>query len=366
MKNDNPIIMGYWDCQFCGAKGNRGDKRECRSCGHPRDESVKFYLKDKVALSEEEAAKVNRNADWYCSYCNTLNSDNDTACKSCGASREDSEKNYFDLRRDAEAKVREQREREEALAPVKQPVRRKKSVPIWPFLLIAAVIAGIYFWANHTKVTEATVKEVSWERNIEIEQYNLKHESDWSVPSGGEVTDQRQEIHHYDKVYDHTETVAVEKSRQVLDGYDTHYEQKDLGNGYFESVPVETPRYRTEYYTEYEDRAVYRDEPVYQTKYYYDIWRWEHTRDVKTGKSDHNPYWGETNLKDNEREGSKTEHYYIELDFGKKKSTTYVVNASDWEKISKGDKYSVELHYDGSSDVILDKDKNPLYRITKK
>lgn len=364
MKNDNPIIMGYWDCQFCGAKGNRGDKRECRSCGHPRDESVKFYVKDLNELSDDEAKKVNRNADWYCSFCNTLNSDNDTQCKSCGASREDSEKNYFDLRRDAEAKAREQKEKEASLAPRAQ-AKRKKKVNLWPFAFIAAFILGIVFWTNHTKVVDASVKSVSWERSIVIEENVLKHESDWSVPSGGEVTDQRQEIHHYDKVYDHTETVAVEKSRQVQDGYDTHYEQKDLGNGYFENVEVQTPRYKTEYYTEYEDKEIYRDEPVYQTKYYYDIWRWEHTRDVKTEGNDHNPYWGDTNLKDNEREGVRRESYYIELDMGKKKTVKYTVNAKDWPNINVGDKYKIEIHYDGSDDVLMDKNNNPLYKISK-
>lgn len=363
MKNENSIIMGYWDCQYCGAKGNRGDKRECRSCGHPRDESVQFYLKDKVELSAEEASKVNRNADWYCSFCNTLNSDNDSICKSCGASREDSEKNYFDLRRDAKQKEQEQKAREEALTRP-APTKQTKKFSWWPLALIAAVILGIYLWANHTKVETASINDLSWERTISIEENLLKHESDWSVPKGAEVTSSREEIKEYKQVLDHYETVAVEKSRQVLDGYDTHYEQKDLGNGYFENVAVETPRYKTEYYTEYEERPVYRQDPVYATKYYYDIWRWEATRDVKTSNHDQNPYWGDTNLSANEREGSKKESYYVELKI-KKKKVTYSVSFTDWQQLNQKDSYKIEIHYDNSGDVLQDSKGNPLFKINK-
>ena len=103
------IVMGYWDCPVCGSKGIRGDKVNCPSCGRARGD-VKFYMKgysegetreenergDIEYLSEDEAKYVSNNPDWYCSFCNSLNSDNAQFCSNCGATRADSEANYFD------------------------------------------------------------------------------------------------------------------------------------------------------------------------------------------------------------------------------------------------------------------------------
>ena len=41
------LIMGYWDCPFCGSKGVRGDIVNCPSCGKGMQklEQVPFTLK---------------------------------------------------------------------------------------------------------------------------------------------------------------------------------------------------------------------------------------------------------------------------------------------------------------------------------
>ena len=111
------LVMGYWDCPYCDKKEIRGDTAVCPACGRPRGQ-VKFYMKgqaqnqerraDDVAdieyVDEERAKYVNRNPDWYCSFCETLNSDNAETCRSCGASRADSEANYFQMREKVEAR----------------------------------------------------------------------------------------------------------------------------------------------------------------------------------------------------------------------------------------------------------------------
>ena len=53
------IIEGYWDCKYCDSKGISGSIRECPNCGHPRDDTVKFYLKDEKKYVSEEKAKTN-------------------------------------------------------------------------------------------------------------------------------------------------------------------------------------------------------------------------------------------------------------------------------------------------------------------
>ena len=68
------LVMGYWDCPFCGSRGIRGDVVNCPSCGRARGE-VKFYMQnvedgeireagetsDIEYLNEEQAASFSKN-----------------------------------------------------------------------------------------------------------------------------------------------------------------------------------------------------------------------------------------------------------------------------------------------------------------
>lgn len=360
------LIMGYWDCQYCGTKGNRGDTRACPSCGHPRDESVKFYMKDTTHVSDAEASKVSKNPDWYCSFCNTLNSDNDVVCKSCGASKAESEADYFDLRKKEQEKAgdyvakrnaerdRAQAERQEALRKERMASqKRKRSIGLG---VLGVALLGLVLLLMPKK-QEATVTEVSWNRTISIEQYANVDESDWSLPAGANLHETREEIHHYDQVLDHYETVEVQKSEQVLDGYDTTTNYVDLGNGYFEEQTVQTPRYTTRYYTETEQRPVYRDEPVYHTKYYYDIWKWIPSRKVESGAADHEPFWGEPNMTESERESGRNETYKIKVSAKKEKIYDYTVDKDVWDTLNVNDSIIIKVHPAGD-DELLDKDGN--------
>lgn len=77
-------------------KGNIRGVRDCLNCGKPRDDNTQFYMKSKTDYVDGEVAKtINRNPDWICSYCNSLNSDSNNNCLSCGASKEDSKLNYL-------------------------------------------------------------------------------------------------------------------------------------------------------------------------------------------------------------------------------------------------------------------------------
>ena len=137
---------------------------------------------------------------------------------------------------------------------------------------VTALLGILVFliWLFFPVTRTATVQDFEWERSIVVEEYTLCHENDWNVPSGGTITSQKEEIHHYDKVIDHYETKTKKVSERVLDHYDTDY--KDLGNG--QAKAEKKPVYKTVYHTETYQDPVYRKEPVYKTKYYYDIGRW--------------------------------------------------------------------------------------------
>lgn len=120
------IIESLWDCPFCGNKRIRAGQKTCPDCGHPQDENTKFYMPDEIKyVSEEEAEKISRNPDWQCSFCGSLNSDDLNVCKNCGATKEDSERNYFEMRQQEEEKKRKKEEKKRIL-PEKYPPKYTK------------------------------------------------------------------------------------------------------------------------------------------------------------------------------------------------------------------------------------------------
>lgn len=92
------IVMGYWDCKYCGSIKIKGTNRVCPNCGKTRDEHTKFYMEGSVEyLSKEEAATKGKGADWACRYCGSLNSALTNRCQECGANMDGESKDYFEL-----------------------------------------------------------------------------------------------------------------------------------------------------------------------------------------------------------------------------------------------------------------------------
>jgi len=366
------LVMGYWDCPFCGSKGIRGDVVNCPSCGRARGD-VQFYMKDYTEgetreanersdieyLSEEQAKYVSKNPDWYCSFCNSLNSDNAQFCGNCGASREDSESNYFQMLEKKKA-----REAAEAAAQSGNKAPQKSSrKPLVIILALLLVIVGVFVFLNSNKTAgDLKVTALNWVRNINIEENRMFSESGWELPSGAEKTDARNEIHHYDQVLDHYENVEVKRSRQVVDHYETYYTYTDNGNGTFSEVPHERPVYTTEYYTETVKQPVYRSVPRYATKYYYNVWRWTPSRDVTAQGDDHNTAWPEYTLAENEREGQRSETYRFTVEHTEKKAapTTYRLAEGDWMNLNVGDQIYITAKRSGSNPYISDEKGNKI------
>ena len=367
------LVMAYWDCPVCGNKGIRGDVTNCPSCGRARGE-VQFYMKgytegetreeneraDVEYLDEEQAKYVSKNPDWYCSFCNSLNSDNAEFCSNCGSSRADSEANYFEM-------LQKKKEREAAEAAARPQVsssqQKPSRSPMKVLLVILLAIIALFVWLNGNKTAgDLTVTGLQWARNINIEENRMYQESGWELPAGAEQTDARSELHHYDNVLSHYENVEVQRSRQVVDHYETYYTYTDNGNGTFTEVPHERPVYTTEYYTETVRQPVYQQVPRYQTKYYYNIWRWTPSRDVAASGEDHNTYWPEVELGENEREGQRTEAYAFTVEHRKNKGApeTYRLAESDWMNINVNDNLFITAKRTGAEPYISDEKGNKI------
>ena len=164
--------------------------------------------------------------------------------------------------------------------------------------------------------------------------------------------------------------MEVQRSRQVVDHYETYYTYSDNGNGTFTEVPHERPVYTTEYYTETVQQPVYRQVPRYQTKYYYNVWRWTPSRDVAASGEDHNTSWPEVELGENEREGRRSEIYVFTVEHreGKKPAETYSLAESDWMKVNVNDNMYITAKRTGADPFISDEKGNKLVelkRVTK-
>ena len=372
------LVMGYWDCPVCGNKEIRGDVVNCPSCGRARGD-VRFYMKgvaegetreadersDIEYLTEEQAKYVSKNPDWYCSFCNSLNSDNAQVCGNCGASRSDSEANYFDMLK----KNQEKEAAELAAQPrVNEGPQKRSRRPLIIFAAILLAIIGVIVWMNGSKTAgDLKVTALNWTRVIQIEENKQYSESDWSLPDGAELTATKQELHHYDSVLDHYESREVQRSRQVVDHYETYYTYTDNGNGSFTEVAHERPVYTTEYYTETVQEPIYRQVPRYAAKYYYTIWRWNPEREVTASGTDHNAAWPEYTLGENEREGQRAEAYFFTVEHTEKKepAATYRVDEEHWRSVNVGDQMYITAKRSGADPFISDKDGKKIADLQK-
>lgn len=422
------IVMGYFDCKYCGTIKIKGTEKKCPYCGRPKDIKVKHYMSGKVEyLSEDEAKNYGKGPDWGCSFCDSVNSEKDTVCKNCGATREKSSKHYFEVhnissqdveytRNSKEQTVRKMETPKKVNAPeIRSDIKdngwecsycgsmNKKTefecvqcgAPrlennkhtssvhnvddssyldnssdskdmgnnILPekqsginnlkkyvqdnltkllgsagiFLLAVLAIIGIV-WLVTPKEKTIEVNETNWKYTVDVQDYKTYQESDWSIPSGGRLLYSQQEIRSYKQVLDHYETKTRTYTEQVLDHYDTNYYYTDNGDGTFTEHSSDTPVYRTETKTETYEEPVYRDEPVYDTKYYYEIERWKYARSVVATGNDKKPYYGELNLASNERESTKHQYYsltgYVVED---EETKTFELSSDQWEQIMAGD-----------------------------
>ena len=361
------LVMGYWDCPVCGSKGIRGDVVNCPSCGRARGE-VQFYVKDYTEgtslreeelaqyehLDEEKAQEMGDKPDWYCSFCNSLNNDKAEFCGNCGATRADSEANYFEM-----LKKKQEREAAElnAQPQVSSGPQKKSRNPLVIIAVILLVLVGLFVWMNGNKTAaDLKVTSLEWGRVINIEENRMYSESGWTLPAGAEQTDARREIQGYNQVLDHYEEYEVQVPEQVYDH--DEYTLVDNGNGTFSQVAH--PVYRTEYYTEIEQRPVYVPVPFYGTKYYYNIWRWTPSRNVTASGTDHNAEWPEVELGENEREGQRREEYRFTVEHTEKKepAATYRLAESDWRNINVGDTLIITSRRTGADPYISDEKGN--------
>ena len=347
--------VGKWDCPACGTKRIPGWKdgrtvERCPACGAPC--TKKWYLDDRkmVIANPEEVAKAKSKRAWTCGHCDHVNDAEDLECDACGNPKdlstddkqliarrykgtnaptkteevadllEEGVTDQSSARQDAEIKWPKgyPNRYPEAEKQAKRKNILKKGIMFGGSgTLLLALIVSLFIRTE----CDVTVSGFAWERTVSIQDYGPRSYSSWDYPpSGAYNVSSAQEVHHYDRIYEgrecHTES------------YSYVCGTVDNGNGTF------SDEYCTDTREVCED--IYRDEPVYATKYYYDIDEWAHHHNVEAAGEDKNPYWPTDPLTTSHpgtwRDGGKSGTYYVVVTDGKGKAHKEEVGEGLWDQ----------------------------------
>jgi hypothetical protein len=313
------IREGRWDCPSCGSAGQLGRHVYCTGCGAPRPKEIQFYLpEDAGAVTDAgQLAQANAGADWICEHCGGSARATDAECPGCGAPRGSStqrevteydEENIPRAGRPQGSAARTAMQPPPSMAKPPKPSHFGRNV----FVLLLVTVFGWIGWSNRTRHVEGVVTDKQWERSIQVEAYRTVTEEGWSLPDGGRLVRSYRAIREYRRVLDHYETRSRQVSERVQTGTESYScGSRSKGNGYFEDRTCTRPTYETRYHTETYQDPVYRQEPVWDTKYEYRIKRWVPDTLLSEHGADNEPRWPATVPDDTTREGEKKQRYVI-------------------------------------------------------
>jgi hypothetical protein len=346
------ILEGRWDCPSCGAKGNLGRDKICPSCSDSRPEAVRFYLpQDAPVVSDaQQLAQAKAGPDWLCNFCAASNQSTSDKCSQCGAERGTAPTQPVHLY--SPTNVPRSAEPPIIQPPTRKPLATTRTAahllqhPIARGIVVAAGLFGlVLIFLLWPRTRELVVRDVRWERKIEIEKLTTMREEAWSIPTGGRLVSQRQDVHHYDQVIDHYETRTRNVSEQVQVGTEDYVSGvRDMGNGYFEEQHSSRPIYETRTRTETYQEPIYRAVPVIATKYSYDIDRWMMTRSAIASNHDPSPKWPSTQLQDKERTGKRTETYQVVFEDNQQKSHLRTFDETKWRRFEVGQRCPARMN----------------------
>lgn len=320
-----------WDCKFCGTKKLLGKThRFCPNCGAQQDPSWRYFPSDEEKVAVEDHVYVG--ADKVCAACQTVNAARSEFCGNCGApldvaaqaaqgaQRERGEGESFTTE-DLERKREQLSKPAAAAAKAEKPAGSSRAFIL--FMLLAIVVCGgaIYLFTRTTSAP-AYVTGFRWERSIDIEALQaVPGRSDCNaVPVGAYGVSQR-----YEQV----------GTQRVQDGETCRVRQVDQGDGTFREERVCQP--------------TYRDEPVYGYRCYYTINTWVQSRTVRSQGDKETPLiWPPTNLNAGnclgcEREGGRSERYFLTLRTDEGKNFECVVPFDLWQSTDIERGFTVEI-----------------------
>lgn len=215
------------------------------------------------------------------------------------------------------------------------------SIIVVSVILIITIFYYIFNFFFVGKEHHIILKEQSWERRINIEDYRVVKDDDWcsDMPSDSYNIHSREEIRYY---------------REVEDGMSCKMVKSSNGDGTFSSEKVCEQKYRRV--------------PVYENYCHYNIDRWKLMEVLTEKGTDQNPLWpsvehltfSEQRILGNLRLGSKNQYYsstFVSINEKDNKTVTCKQNENHWKTFNMGNEYKSLVYpvFGISCDSIIDK-----------
>ena len=287
------LVYEYWDCDKCGKKEIRGDIRTCVGCGSPRNEAIQFYRlekKEEIISDTILKEKFTAGADWSCSFCSTLNAIVEPSCTSCGASKETSELNYFEVQ---EKKKLKAEKIQPAIAEHSQ--TNWKKISLWVSSIFTSLIAGICLLTN-THDVEFKVTNLHWEKTIPVMRNTRSEKTDWSNELKGETIERlssSNQIRAYEDRQVGTRNESYTESESYQSGSrkecSTSYESTGSGASKKKTSCSQVPTYSNRSVNKTRTVPVFQKFPIYDSKIVYKSNMYVLLKNYTATGSDNNP-----------------------------------------------------------------------------
>lgn len=269
--SEERVYEMLWDCGYCGTPKLLGKThRFCPHCGAAQEAEKRYFPKEdeKVAVQDHQFF----GADKLCPACGTANSGNAEFCQQCGSPLDEAR----GVAKQADQICAHDADTFQAAdADDDKTDEAKKGFPWWLLAVIVLIVGGVLVFFVWTKEVSAVLTDHSWQHTLAIEQYGPKADKAWcdAMPRDayGDIQRKRE----------------VRSYQQVPDGEQCDTRRIDQGDG--------------TYVERQECTTVYRKEPVYDTRCYFTVDRWQYERTETAQAQDQNPYWPAAKL---QREGS--------------------------------------------------------------
>lgn len=320
---------GKWRCVRCRA-ANLGRHLNCQTCGVKRGDDIEFFLEDEAAaISDTELLKqANAGTDWICRYCDGNNRAFSAQCSSCGSMRSDKDKQLIEETRGVSDWSEEAQKSFKQAAQMEnlhetqsnKPSAFKRWLKIGLIgaggltIIFVALFAGLVYLASLTYPAEVEITGLEWTRAVAVEEYKTVAETAWEgeVPPDARIQSSERALHHTEKVADGTRSIPETYTEQISDGTESYVcGRTSKKNGYFEDKYCTRTKYKSVTRTRNKTETVYKDVPVYRTRYNYEIEKWVTVDEKTTSGTDFNPQWAFVQTDKTHREGKRAESYNL-------------------------------------------------------
>ncbi len=331
-----------WRCSSCSnPKPIRGNIKICPNCGNPKDRTEKYEAPpiDRAYLTSNEikdrGVERGHGQDEVCPYCQSHVTTKTEVCPNCQGTI----KNVFRAERVCPNCKRETNDigcaacgsptvSKLTTASPKQPstqsathgshesgsvVNKQYLVYAGIIGLLALLIFGlISIFRPHDEI--ASVSSNSWSCSVPLQEYQYNFHSDWSLPADADLITSYEKFHYNDKVEDGYEEVCEDKwevvgfhyedvTNEVCVSQPDEYVDTTESCDIDESVCTYVDNYRSvpdvcsdvttsekvndsDWVTYCSDVMQYKDVPVNDIYYEYNIWEWVSLNPLSTSGND--------------------------------------------------------------------------------